>query len=99
MKQMGGRATGEAGTYAGVDCDVWEIASLGSNTCITTWGGTLFASSNVMGMASGREATSVKLDDAGPAEAYTYDVSKAQQAPDVMKLLKQFQDAKNQGAP
>lgn len=95
MQQMGGRKTGETGNYAGQDCQMWEIASLGSKSCVTPWGATLFASTNVMGMASAREATTVKIGDAGPPAAYTYDESKAEQAPDVMKLLEQMKKMQN----
>jgi hypothetical protein len=90
MQAMGGRELGEAGTYADTACDRWEIASLGSRTCVTTWGGTLHVKTSMAGMESERVATAVRVGDGGTAEVYAYDETKVQQAPDLGAIMKKM---------
>lgn len=91
MQQLGGQDTGKTATYAGTECQIWEIPTLSTTTCVTAWGATLQNSVTMMGMTSDREATKVELGNPGPEQAYTYDAAQAQQQPDVMELLKQLQ--------
>ena len=94
MSRMGGKPTGKTGTYAGVECDFWQIASLATESCVTSWGATLYTKATVMNMTSERVATSIKIGDPGPADAYAYEASKAQQQPDVAELMKLFNQGK-----
>jgi hypothetical protein len=91
---VGGRATGKTGNYAGIDCDFWDIPALQTQSCVTSWGATLYTQAALMNMASEREATSIKIGDPGPASAYAYDASAAQQQPDVAEFMKLFQQGK-----
>ena len=93
MTQMGGRETGEKGSFAGHSCDYWAIEALGGKTCITAWGGTLHTLVNMGGMAFERTASEVRLGDGGPDEAFAFDTSKAVAAPDVSELLKKAREA------
>jgi hypothetical protein len=97
MTQMGGRETGEKASFAGHECSYWELASLGTKTCVTSWGGTLHTSVNMAGMAFERTATDVRMGDGGPDEAFAYDESKAVSMPlgipDMSEALKKAQEA------
>lgn len=81
MTQMGGRATGETGSYAGHQCAVWEVAQLGSRSCVTDWGATLHNSTTFGGVTMERTVTEVRMNDGGPDDAFQYDASAATRAP------------------
>ncbi|MDX2235020.1 MAG: hypothetical protein NW200_11045 [Hyphomonadaceae bacterium] len=87
MTRMGGRRTGESGTFAGHACDYWEVAQLGTRSCVTPWGGTLRVSSALAGLTIEQTATEVRLGDGGPDDAFAYDPSKVTAAPDVGDIL------------
>lgn len=91
MAQMGGVETDEKGSFAGHDCQYWEIASLSSKTCVTEWGGTLHSVVNMGGMSFEKTAIEVRMNDGGPDEAFAYDASKATEAPNLQDLMKQMQ--------
>lgn len=91
MTRMGGRETGEKGSFAGQDCDYWELPGAGTKTCVTAWGGTLHVLTNMAGMSIERTATEVRLGDGGPDEAFAYDASKVEAAPDPGELMKRMQ--------
>jgi len=88
MAAMGGRETGEKGSFAGQECDYWELASVGTKTCVTPWGGTLHTLTNMAGMSIEKTAVEVRLGDGGPDEAFAYDASKVEAAPDVGEIMK-----------
>ncbi len=91
MRGMGGTPTGQTGSYAGHSCDRWQVAQLGAEVCVTSWGATLHMRSNIMGMTMERTATAVRLNDAGPADAYSYDASKAQATPNLGDIMRMMQ--------
>lgn len=93
MTEMGGSATGEKGSFAGHDCEYWELPAVGAKTCVTAWGGTLHTNVNMGGMTFERKATEVRLGDGGPDDAFAYDASKATAAPDLSAIMKQAQEA------
>jgi hypothetical protein len=90
MTRMGGRETGEKGYFAGYDCTYWELASVGTRTCVTDWGGTLHTLMNMAGMTVEKTAVEVRLGDGGPDDAFAYDASKAVAAPDISEIMKQM---------
>lgn len=81
MTQMGGRATGERGRYAGHECEYWELAQLGSRSCVTQWGATLHNVTDMAGVRLERTVTEVRMGDGGPEAAFEYDAARATQAP------------------
>lgn len=81
MMQMGGRATGERGRYAGHECEYWELAQLGSRSCVTQWGATLHNVTDMAGVRFERTVTEVRMGDDGPDAAFEYDAARATQAP------------------
>lgn len=85
---MGASPTGRTATYAGHSCDEWIIANLGTTFCITRSGITLQTTTKMAAVTSTRIATEVKLGYGGPAEAYEYDASKVQAAPNLQDILK-----------
>lgn len=87
MTQMGGRATGERGSFAGHDCEYWEIQQLGSRSCVTPWGATLYNRTSLAGVTIERTATQVRLGDGGPDAAFAYDASRATRVPDLGDLM------------
>lgn len=87
MTRMGGRPTGEKGTFAGQACDYWEVASLGSRSCVTPWGATLHLKSAFGGVAMEQTATEVRLGDGGPDAAFAYDKSKITEAPNLSDIM------------
>lgn len=93
MTEMGGSATGEQGSFAGHDCEYWELPSVGAKTCVTAWGGTLHTNVSMGGMTFERKATEVRLGDGGPDDAFAYDASKATTAPNIGDIMKQAQEA------
>ncbi len=90
MAQFGGRETGEKGKFAGHECDYWEVASAGTKSCVTSWGATLHSSTNMGGVTMEKTAVEVRMDDGGPDSAFEYDASKAQEAPDISKIMQQM---------
>ncbi len=87
MTRMGGRATGERGSFAGQDCEYWEVAQLGSRSCVAPWGATLHLRSSFGGIVIERTATEVRMGDGGPDEAFEYDASRATQAPNLQDIM------------
>jgi hypothetical protein len=87
MTRAGGRPTGEKGSFAGQACDYWEIASLGSRSCVTPWGATLHVKTTFAGVATEQTATAVRLGDGGPDEAFAYDKSKVTEGPNLADIL------------
>ena len=87
MKQMGGKKTG-AGVVAGKNCDIWEIASMGTKTWI--WNGlTLKIESGFGGINIGQEAKSLKLDVAVPADKLQLPANaKITDGPDISNIMK-----------
>lgn len=71
LRALGGTETGETGAFAGEPCVYWEIARLGSRTCVTEWGGTLHASTRIGRLTLERTATNVRIGDGGPNEAFS----------------------------
>lgn len=90
MTQMGGRETGESGAFAGHDCRYWEIASLGSRSCVTPWGATLHLTSALGGISLEQTAQEVRIGDGGPDEAFSYDPASVTEGPDVGDLMQQM---------
>jgi hypothetical protein len=90
MTALGGVETGETGSFAGHDCVYWELASLGSRTCVTPWGGSLHTSASLAGVTFEKTAIEVRMGDGGPDDAFAYDASKAQEQPDPSELLKRL---------
>lgn len=90
MTRMGARETGEKGSFAGQGCDYWELASAGTKTCVTEWGGTLHVLTNMAGMSIERTATEARLGDGGPDEAFAYDASNVTTAPDLSEIMQQI---------
>jgi len=83
MTQMGGRATGERGRFAGQDCEYWELTQLGSRSCVTPWGATLHNVTDMAGVRIERTVTEVRMGDGGPDSAFEYDAARATQAPNL----------------
>lgn len=83
MTQMGGRATGENGNFAGHACAYWEIDQLGSSSCVTPWGATLHNRTSLAGVTIERTVTEVRMGDGGPDFAFAYDAARATQAPNL----------------
>lgn len=77
MTQMGARSTGERGNFAGQACDYWEVEQLGSRSCVTTWGATLYNRTELPGVTLERTVTEVRMNDGGPDSAFQYDESRA----------------------
>jgi hypothetical protein len=88
MAAMGGKPTGESGSFAGSACDYWELAQLGTRLCIAGWGATLQSSTKMGPMTIERVAQEIREGDGGPDEAFAYDAAKATQAPDMGELMK-----------
>jgi len=91
MTRMGGRRTGEAGSFAGQACDYWEVAALSSRSCVTPWGATLYVRSGLGGIVVEQTATAVRMDDGGPDTAFAYDAANVTEGPnlgDVMARMK-----------
>lgn len=87
MTRSGGRLTGEKASFDGQACDYWEIASLGSLSCVTPWGATLHIKTNLAGIAVEQTATAVRLGDGGPDEAFAYDKSKVTEGPNIADIM------------
>lgn len=87
MTQMGGRSTGESGSFAGHACDYWENASLGSRSCVTPWGATLHLRSNIGGITIEQTATEVRLGDGGPDRAFAYDAASITEGPNLGDIM------------
>jgi hypothetical protein len=87
MTRMGGRKTDETGSFAGHDCEYWEIAQLGSRSCVTPWGATLHLRSSIGGITIEQTAAEVRLGDGGPDAAFAYDASKVTEGPDIGALM------------
>lgn len=87
MTQMGGRATGERGAFAGHDCEYWEMAQLSSRSCVTPWGATLHNRTAIAGVTIERTVTEVRLNDGGPDAAFAFDRSAATQAPNLQDIM------------
>jgi hypothetical protein len=87
MTQMGGRPTGERGNFAGQDCEYWEVAQLGSRSCVAPWGATLHIRSSMAGIVIEKTATQVLMGDGGPDAAFQYDASRATQAPNLQDVM------------
>jgi hypothetical protein len=77
MTQMGARATGERGNFAGHACDYWEIEQLGARSCVTTWGATLYNRTELPDLVLERTVTEVRMNDGGPDAAFQYDAARA----------------------
>ena len=88
MLAMGGKPTGETGSFAGASCDYWELAQLATRMCITTWGATVMQSAKMGPMTIDKIAVEVREGDGGPDDAFAYDAAKAAQAPDMGELMK-----------
>lgn len=88
MGAMGGEKTGEKGSFAGEDCDYWAMSQMSVRSCVAPWGASLFTSSSMGGMSFERKAIEVRMGDAGPAEAFAFDASKATEGPDLDALMK-----------
>lgn len=90
MKQLGGKKTG-SDTVAGKDCEVWEIASLGSTSCV--WKGvTLRTVSKIAGVDVLIEATEVN-EGSVPDSAFEFpaDINfDSQKSAEAQKILDQF---------
>ncbi len=70
MTAMGGVKTGDTREIAGETCDVWTIAQMGAEQCVTQDGLTLAMDVNMMGMQMKQVATSVSRKNGGPKDAY-----------------------------
>lgn len=86
MTRMGGRETGESGNFAGHDCDYWEVATLGTQSCVTPWGATLRVETNLAGVELTRTVTEVRLGDGGPDAAFEVDRAQAKAAPSLQDI-------------
>lgn len=91
MTQMGGRATGESGNFAGHACDYWEIAQLNSRSCVTPWGATLHNRTSLAGVTMERTVSEVRIGDGGPDAAFQYDASRATAAPSLEDIRAKMQ--------
>jgi len=87
MTQMGGRKTGESGVFVGQSCEYWEIAQLGSRSCVTPWGATLHLRSSLGGVLLEQTATDVRLGDGGPDAAFAYDPAQITEGPNVGAIM------------
>lgn len=87
MTQMGARATGENGVFAGHECAYWEIPGLGTRTCVTPWGATLHLVTGMGGITIEQTATEVRIGDGGPDEAFAYDAASVTEGPDLGQLM------------
>lgn len=90
MTRMGGKKTGEKGSFAGHECEYWEVASLKTKSCVTPWGATLHISSSLVQVGFERKATAVRIGDGGPDAAFAYDASKAKATPNIEELMRQI---------
>lgn len=95
MMEMGGRATGEKGQFAGESCEYWELLSVGARMCVAEWGGVLHTVANMGGISFERTAAEVRMDDGGPDSAFAYDKSKAAAAPGVEELMSKIGNRPN----
>ncbi len=87
MAQLGGRATGEKGSFAGEPCDYWEIAAVGSRSCVTPWGATLHLKTSFGGITLEQTATDLRVGDGGPDTAFAFDAASVTEAPDLTDLM------------
>jgi len=69
-RSMGGRETGETGTYAGETCRVWTIEEAGTRICVTDDGIVLMSQTDLGGKQVIRTAVEVHRGDPGPPDAY-----------------------------
>jgi hypothetical protein len=83
MTRMGGKPTGETGSFVGQACDYWELTQLGAKSCVAPWGATLHLKTALAGIAMEQTATEVRLGDGGPDAAFAYDASKVTEGPDL----------------
>lgn len=70
MTSVGGKPTGESGSFAGHDCAYWENKQIGTRACVTPWGGTLHLETKLGAVTVDRRAVEVRLDDGGPDSAF-----------------------------
>lgn len=87
MTQMGGRPTGERGSFAGHACEYWEAPSLGARTCVTQWGATLHLVSALGGVSVEQTATEVRVGDGGPDAAFAYDAASVTEGPNLGDIM------------
>jgi hypothetical protein len=80
MTPIGARRTGQTGSFAGHQCEYWEIPSMGSRECITSWGLALYRTNTIANVTE-ETATEVRIGDGGPDSAFAYDSSRVVENP------------------